>query len=311
MARTYARVKTAIWADDDFRTLPVDAQHLYFVLMTSSKLSFCGVTDWRPPRIAASAGDWTPAQVITAGEILHRSLYIVVDEVTEEVLLRSFIKHDGLMDQPNVAAAMVADYGHVASSAIRGVIVHELQRLFEEHPELKGWRDQKTGKERASSLLGNPSVDPSLNPSGWGSGNPSEEVDEGVTGTLPLTHAPLLTPSPTPSPNSISSSVAPARIPRSRGVGTRIPDPFIVDEAMKDWALDRGYQGKWCLDQTERFINYWSAKPGKDGTKTDWRATWRNWILKAGDDLPASSGRVDDATAHAQRYLERQGGSAA
>jgi hypothetical protein len=88
------------------------------------------------------------------------------------------------------------------------------------------------------------------------------------------------------------ASEPPARMPRSRGAGTRIPDPFIVDEAMKDWAVDRGYTAEWCMQQTERFINYWTAKPGKDGTKSDWRATWRNWILKAADDLPPYSGQA-------------------
>jgi hypothetical protein len=109
-----------------------------------------------------------------------------------------------------------------------------------------------------------------------------------------------------------TSSVVPepsksASMPRSRGTGTRIPDPFIVDEAMKDWAVDRGYTGEWCMQQTERFINYWTAKPGKDGTKTDWRATWRNWILKAADDLPANKPQgdlFDRAMERAQQRLE-------
>jgi|ERR1035437_5372732 hypothetical protein len=28
----------------------------------------------------------------------------------------------------------------------------------------------------------------------------------------------------------------------------------------------------------EKFRDYWSAKPGKDGRKTDWLATWRNFV---------------------------------
>jgi len=28
----------------------------------------------------------------------------------------------------------------------------------------------------------------------------------------------------------------------------------------------------------ERFRDYWIAKPGKDGVKVDWLATWRNWV---------------------------------
>jgi len=28
----------------------------------------------------------------------------------------------------------------------------------------------------------------------------------------------------------------------------------------------------------DRFHDYWTAKPGKDGVKLDWYATWRNWV---------------------------------
>ncbi len=31
---------------------------------------------------------------------------------------------------------------------------------------------------------------------------------------------------------------------------------------------------------TERFINHFTAKTGRDATKLDWPATWRNWLLK-------------------------------
>jgi hypothetical protein len=35
-------------------------------------------------------------------------------------------------------------------------------------------------------------------------------------------------------------------------------------------------------------VNYWTAKAGKDGTKTDWRATWRNWLLTEQDKNPVA-----------------------
>jgi hypothetical protein len=83
-----------------------------------------------------------------------------------------------------------------------------------------------------------------------------------------------------------------ARIPRATSKGTRIPDPFVVDEPMREWALERNMQPQWVLRQTERFTNYWQGKPGKDGVKVDWRATWRNWLLKAQDDAPAATSPV-------------------
>lgn len=27
-----------------------------------------------------------------------------------------------------------------------------------------------------------------------------------------------------------------------------------------------------------RFSDFWIAKPGKEGVKLDWLATWRNWV---------------------------------
>lgn len=59
----------------------------------------------------------------------------------------------------------------------------------------------------------------------------------------------------------------------------------------KDWRLPAAW-GKWALAErpnwsAERvrevaatFRDYWIAKSGKDATKIDWEATWRNWVRK-------------------------------
>ena len=39
--------------------------------------------------------------------------------------------------------------------------------------------------------------------------------------------------------------------------------------------------------ETERFTDYWVAAPGQRGVKTDWTATWRNWMRKAQEQAPA------------------------
>jgi hypothetical protein len=38
-------------------------------------------------------------------------------------------------------------------------------------------------------------------------------------------------------------------------------------------------------DQTERFVDYWSDKTGKDATKVDWIGTWRNWMRREQDKI--------------------------
>jgi uncharacterized protein YdaU (DUF1376 family) len=37
----------------------------------------------------------------------------------------------------------------------------------------------------------------------------------------------------------------------------------------------------------EQFKDYWSAQPGQKGVKTDWAATWRNWVRR--QDAPKSN----------------------
>jgi hypothetical protein len=64
--------------------------------------------------------------------------------------------------------------------------------------------------------------------------------------------------------------------------GTRIPDPFDVSADMVAWARQAcpHVDGK---RETEKFINYWRAKSGRDATKVEWPATWRNWMLNAAE----------------------------
>ena len=32
------------------------------------------------------------------------------------------------------------------------------------------------------------------------------------------------------------------------------------------------------MQVADQFKDFWCAKPGKDGVKLDWAATWRNWV---------------------------------
>ena len=48
------------------------------------------------------------------------------------------------------------------------------------------------------------------------------------------------------------------------------------------------------------FRDYWTARPGKDGTKLDWTATWRNWVRRqraqSGRSPPSNFQDRNDAT---------------
>lgn len=87
------------------------------------------------------------------------------------------------------------------------------------------------------------------------------------------TDAPSQSPSPeeeTPSPPSV------VRSPQ----GSRLPADWMPSED------DRAFAASLGLDPMavgERFRDFWCAKPGKDGRKTDWPATWRNWCRRDTD----------------------------
>lgn len=65
---------------------------------------------------------------------------------------------------------------------------------------------------------------------------------------------------------------------------TRIPDDFEPDT---DWAVTQGLTLSQAQAEAAKFRDYWASK-GANATKTDWQATWRNWVRSALERLPTS-----------------------
>lgn len=139
MARQYGQIKVSIWVDDDFLDLSPMAQWLFIHLSTHADLSHCGVLDWRLKRILPKAAGLTLDLLESAAQELIDGIYIITDDETEEVLVRSFMRSDGLLKQRNMGAAVAKAHASVASRTIRGVVVHELHRLKDENPDWTSW----------------------------------------------------------------------------------------------------------------------------------------------------------------------------
>lgn len=67
---------------------------------------------------------------------------------------------------------------------------------------------------------------------------------------------------------------------KSSARGSRLPDDWQPSEEAVAWA-GRELPQIDHTQETEKFRDYWRAKPGKDGRKSDWMATWRNWMRNA------------------------------
>ncbi|OLY45079.1 Uncharacterized conserved protein YdaU, DUF1376 family [Bartonella apis] len=61
----------------------------------------------------------------------------------------------------------------------------------------------------------------------------------------------------------------------SQKKGCRLPDDFQPDFS---FATNEGFSQDEARTLFESFKDYWTAKTGKDATKRDWQATWRNWV---------------------------------
>lgn len=75
---------------------------------------------------------------------------------------------------------------------------------------------------------------------------------------------------------------------------TALTADWLLPEEWKAWATNE----RQDLDPNataDRFRDYWIAKPGKDGRKLDWEATWRNWVRNerqgTGTVTPINTGR--------------------
>lgn len=154
MAREKGALNVTVWQDNDWRALPFPAQHLYLLMWTHPELSYCGVVDYRPGRLAALSG-WLSADLVElSAQCLEARHFVVVDRDSEEALIRSWLRWDGVMKQPRLPVSMAKAYASTASNRIRGVVVNELHKLQRAQPELACW-----SHEKVRDVLGQPRVD--------------------------------------------------------------------------------------------------------------------------------------------------------
>jgi len=73
--------------------------------------------------------------------------------------------------------------------------------------------------------------------------------------------------------------------------GTRLTSDWVLSKSLGDWALAEKphLTADNIRRMAESFRDYWIAKPGKDGVKLDWEATWRNWVRKDTTDWQKST----------------------
>ena len=244
MARSYGHIMSAIWNDPEFQALTGAAQRAYLMLVTQADISSAGTLPLTVRRWSRYAVD-TPSDALSdaLSELAGRR-FLVIDDDTEEVLVRSFVKWDGGYTNSKRLPAIIDAAQAVCSPRLRQALAAELDRLAVEH-----------------HLSDSPSDALSDSPSDSTPDSPRVVVTEGESDPQPTTH--------NPDPKRRAAQ------PR----GTRLPDDWKPNDDMRTWTLSQLSQADAARELT-KFRNYWQAKAGAAARKIDWDKTWHNWVLR-------------------------------
>lgn len=300
MSRNYAQIFTAIWRDPDFIALRESTQRAYLMLVTQPGISAAGVLPLTLRRWAKLAEDSTIASLRADLVLLHRAGMIVVDEDTEELLVRSFVRHDNGYRNPRRQPSIRDAANEVESARLRRVLADELTRLGCPRWMVEMGDPPDGGPDSGAGMPVD--VFPQVDSHSDSHSDPREDID-GMA--IPSATARTTTHNPQPTtlepehPSDVLFGDAPKTQGRAKGKraattsqGSRIPDDFALTDKMRAWAKERMPQVNADLE-TEKFVNHWQAKSGKDATKVRWDLTWQNWMHIAAERSPNTQNRLN------------------
>jgi hypothetical protein len=131
----YVKQHRSQWLDVDFNALPQAAQWLYNRLTGAPGLSPCGVVTMTAARLSRLAPDMTVETVDGMLDMLEAARYIVRDFDTDEMLVRSYIRHDLNVRNPKMVAAVRNSLPYVESARLAAAAELELRRVLDEYTE--------------------------------------------------------------------------------------------------------------------------------------------------------------------------------
>lgn len=128
MPRDHGRILSTIWQDRDFRQRSPEAQRLYMLLLSQPNVNNAGVLPLQVTKWARGCSHTSPEDVQKALDELSEHRYVMYDEDTEEALVRSYMRNDGVMRHPNLVKNALRCAEATESQELRDVLANELRR---------------------------------------------------------------------------------------------------------------------------------------------------------------------------------------
>jgi hypothetical protein len=187
VARSYGAVKVSVWeVTSEFRQLSPAAQWGYMMLISQPQLNNLGVLPYAPEKWHRFAAGMTLDELRRILQELADNRYVVIDETTDELLVRTFIKHDKVWAQPKLITNARRVIREVESEVIRDTLVTRHPWLVDDSDKAEIERHETTPnlwKEAAET----PSHTPSDTPIAGAA--PDTPTDRGIETPIP-TRAP-------------------------------------------------------------------------------------------------------------------------
>jgi hypothetical protein len=278
MSRSHGRVLSRIWDDREFVALDPEQQRMYLFLLSQPDLSHAGLIPLRLKRWASRAAGQTSGDVLRALKGLAAARFVLVDEDTEEVLIRTLVRNDQVYKQPKVMIRMGADARQIASPALRAAFVAELRRL--PLHELDGAMQRRKAEEVVMGIIAEfgaeaEALEPMGEgfaegyPEGFAEGYPEESADGyAIPPAYARAHSPFPQP-PAPVPHLLTL------VGRLAGSDARANGARLPAEVIESWQRIAGPD----VDLEAEAAAYFARQGGRPAR--DEAAAWVGWLRQA------------------------------
>ena len=128
----HIKLKASIWVDDEFTALPAASQRLYVLILSQPAVTLCGVIQPAFKRWATFAPDTPAADIAAAARTLQERGFIDIDDDTDELLIRSFVRHGVALESENAIVGMSKAFDTIHSKVLRKVVIEELRKVAHE-----------------------------------------------------------------------------------------------------------------------------------------------------------------------------------
>jgi hypothetical protein len=170
MANAAGMLKESIWRDKEFRALPRTAQATYAQLISQKELDRAGMQPLQIAKWAKGCDEITDSDISDDLKVLEQHRFVFVDDDTDELFIRSYMRHCEVVRYPNILKNALRCAGLVASEKLRHELAQELRRL------------RKADADRVADAIEPADFEPETLKGSETKINPSETVPERLKG---------------------------------------------------------------------------------------------------------------------------------